>query len=160
MHIDRLKHILFEATRIKDSEPEPEDTTEQILRMFKPPRNDGLVYVDCEVFIIGVDPGKALEHRAELVGILKEFPSIKLLQSGPSYLQVGAALSDFGVKFEMKDTLALFALGQALGFWAVQTPKMVGAVGADARKMIENGHITITPGFDPRLIQPPQGDGS
>lgn len=157
MQVDRLKHILFEATRIKDSEPEPEDKTEQLLRLFRPPKEDGLIYVDCEAFIIGVDPSKALKYCAEVITLLKEFPSIKLLKSGPSYLQVGSALSEFGEKFEMKDTLALFALGHVMSFWTVQIPKMVGATGDKARKMIENGHITITPGFDPYVVQPPQG---
>lgn len=98
--------------------------------------------VDLSFLTIGVDRAAAEKHRAELVKIMQSYPSPERLQSGPSYIEVGAEIGDQGAAFQ------LFALGKVLGFWDVITPERLGLTGEAARSAAGAGYIMIT-GFDP-----------
>lgn len=104
---------------------------------------NGIEKVDCHFITIGVDKAKAETHKAELVGILKDWPSeawgspIPKLEEGPSYIHVGGVIGDQGAAFQ------LFALGKVLGFWEIITPGKLGITGEQANQMAGVGFVMV-----------------
>lgn len=99
---------------------------------------DELVPVDLHFITIGVDKVKAEAARAELIGILDEYPNSADLAGGPSYITVGGVIGDQGAAFQ------LFALGKVLGLWNIITPETFGMTGDEARHAAGSGYIMIT----------------
>ncbi len=106
--------------------------------------NDGIEKVDCHFITVGVDKAKAEAHKAELVAILKEWPSeawgspVPKLEEGPSYIHVGGVIGDQGAAFQ------LFALGKVLGLWDIVTPAKFGITGPEASQMAGNGFVMMS----------------
>jgi len=167
MNLDRLYKILAETTvqlrkgEVVTGTPElveefnnlgPDDQLQGggVLEIFAMPHESearpNVEKVDLSFLTIGVDKIAAEKNRAELVGIMKSYPSQDRLQSGPSYIEVGAEIGDQGAAFQ------LFALGKVLGFWDVITPERLGLSGEQARQMAGAGYIMIT-GFHPDAAQ-------
>ena len=145
MNVERLHEILAETTAQfrKGAEVEERGGVTHIYMM--PHERDaapGVEMVDMEFVQIGVNVSKAQAIKGELAGILRSYPDPARLAGGPSYIEVGAVLGDQGAAF------CLFALGKALGFWDVITPRFFGITGDEARAMAGQGFIMIT-GFDP-----------
>lgn len=103
-----------------------------------------LVKVDCHFVTVGVSMDKAEARRAELLDLLRAYPTPDRLAAGPSYIEVGGAIGDQGA------ALQLFALGSALKLWGVVTPESLGFSGDMARQMAGNGLVMIT-GFHDSL---------
>lgn len=100
--------------------------------------------VDCHFIVVGVNKAKALERKAELIEILRNWPDefqgfpIPRLGEELTYITVGAVVGSQGGAF------LLFALGQVLGFWKVLTPEIVlGTTGQVADLLAGRGYITI-----------------
>jgi len=113
-----------------------------VLEVFDmPPVNaapDDLFKVDMQFLVIGVDKVKAEARRADLIGILDDWPNPDELASGPSYIAAGATIGDQGAAF------CLFALGKALGLWDVITPATFGMTGTEAQQAAGGGFIMCT----------------
>lgn len=113
-----------------------------VLEVFAMPHeseiNPDIEKVDLEFLIIGVDKDKAEARKEELIRILDEYPSPEILESGPSYITVGADIGDQGAAFQ------LFALGKVLGLWDIITPATLGVTGEQAQQMAGSGFIMIT----------------
>lgn len=161
MNITRLYEILDETTAefrkggVFEGDPElvaqAEAGAEQlqgggVLHIYAMPHETdapaGLEMVDVEFEQIGVDKGKAEQRRADLIGLLNQYPDPAELAGGPSYITVGARIGGQSGAFR------LFALGKVLGIWDVITPAMWGATGAEARTLAGNGFVMIT-GYRP-----------
>ncbi len=99
--------------------------------------------VDLHFIVIGVDKAKAETRRAELVSILRDWPTeawgspVHKLEQGPSYIEVGAVVEDQGA------ALQLFALGEVLRLWTVITPAKLGITGPEANNMAGMGFVMI-----------------
>lgn len=106
---------------------------------------DHEVLVDLGLALVAVHRERVEAIREELLTLLRQFPRLNpghlpAFGEGPSYIEVGAILGD------QRTALALFAIGEALGFWQVVTPKkMLGDLVDDelAREMMGFGYITI-----------------
>lgn len=109
---------------------------------------DSIEKVDCHFIVIGVDKQKAEAHRAELLDLLKSWPTeawgapVPKLEEGPSYIHVGGVIDSQEAAFQ------LFALGQVLGLWRVVTPATLGITGNDANIMAGMGMVMIS-GYKP-----------
>lgn len=144
MDLTKLYEILAETTvqlRKGPEVTEHESKDLHVVEIFDMPHvseaTKGLVQVDVELLVIGVDPVKAAAHRDELIAILRDYPEPQELKDGPSYITVGARIGDQGAAF------CLFALGQVLGLWKVITPRMLGVTGEVARRAAGNGYVLI-----------------
>lgn len=94
-------------------------------------------YVDLEAARVAVNKEKAEAVRDEIKHILglypgTIYPQVASLEDGPSYIDVGAVLDSQQAAF------SLFALGEALGFWTIITPKRLLG---DAISSEESGHM-------------------
>lgn len=154
MDLDRLYKILDDTT---SQFRKGEEVTEhkvgdlQVTEIFAMPHESEAkvgVKVDMHFITILVDKEKAEKYKAELVQILKDWPSevwgqeIPKLEQGPSYIHVGGVIGDQGL------ALQLFALGKVLGLWKVITPKVFGITGSRADEMAGSGFIMID-GYKP-----------
>lgn len=107
--------------------------------------------VDLHFVTIGVDKAKAEALRAELIGILNDWPTeawghaVPALSRGPSYIHAGGVVGDQGA------ALCLFALGKALGLWNVITPETLGFKGEEAAQMAGAGFLMID-GYHPEQM--------
>lgn len=151
MDLNKLHHILRETTvqlRKGDEVEERRVGGVQVTEVYAMPHEsqapNGIVKVDCHFIVVGVDKAKAEAHKAELVALLKDWPSeawgspIPKLEEGPGYIHVGGAIGDQGAAFQ------LFALGQVLGLWQVITPEKLGITDpAEARQMAGSGFVMI-----------------
>lgn len=166
MNIERLHQILRDtATQFRKGEmiegtpalvgalktgAEIEELPGGVARVYDMPRiseieGDGIEKVDCHFIVIGVDKAKALEHKAELLSLLAEWPTeswgcpTRPLTEELNYIEVGGVIGDQGMAF------CLFALGQALRLWKVLTPEVVlGMTGPAADMLAGRGFITIS----------------
>jgi hypothetical protein len=145
MNLARLHTILDETTvqlRKGPQRTECKAGTVRVVEIFAMPHADeapsDLEKVDCHFVVVAVDKGKAEEHRAELIELLKTYPQPDVLAGGPSYIAVGAAIGDQGAAFQ------LFALGQVLGLWELITPTSLGFEGEFADEAAGRGFIMIT----------------
>ena len=86
---------------------------------------------------IAVHREKAKKYKEELVSVLKKLP--KPQRRGPvfSYMDVGAVIGSQGFAFR------LFALGEFLGLWRVETPQRLGFSGEKANRMCGLGGIGV-----------------
>jgi hypothetical protein len=96
------------------------------------------IKVDCHFLVVGVERMKAELHREEFRDLVKAMPDYSTLADGPSYIAVGGMLGSQSLAFRF------FALGQALGFWDVITPKRMGLTGPAADQMAGNGFVMMT----------------
>lgn len=103
-----------------------------------------LEQVDVHFEIVGVDKNRAEARRADLLGVLREWPDDRLA-AGPSYIEAGGVVGDQGV------ALRLYALGQVLGFWQVITPERLGMTGETAERAAGAGYVMVTGFRDPEL---------
>lgn len=114
-----------------------------VLEIFAMPESasvHGLEKVDVTFLEIGVDKAKAEANRAELLDLLRAWPTPGELERGPSYMAVGGTIGDQGAAFQ------LFALGQVLGVWTLITPATLGITDPEmAREVAGNGFIMVTP---------------
>lgn len=89
------------------------------------PPLDSILWVDCYLHKLAVDVALARAHRDEVVSILQEWPStadghkITPLSGLPTYVDMTHVL-------DKHHAFGLLALGQALGFWEVNTPLTYG----------------------------------
>lgn len=119
MDRSKLFEILTETTiPLRKGEAVEEHTTSSGLRVteiFMIPHETearpDLEKVDMELLIIGVDKDKAEHRKAELIAVLNDYPEPDQLASGPSYIEVGAAIGSQDAAFQ------LFALGKVLRLW-------------------------------------------
>jgi len=81
-----------------------------------------LRFVDCHFILVAVSMKKAMEHKDELKALLAGIGWLGKRQE-VSYIEAGGEIGDQGLAF------LLFALGEALSFWKVLTPRRV--LGAD-----------------------------
>lgn len=105
----------------------------------------GMEAVDMHFLIIGVDKAKAEARKADLIGILNDWPDPAELAGGPSYIAVGATVGDQGAAFQ------LFALGKVLGLWSIITPESFGMTGDEAARAAGSGYI-MTTGYRPTAV--------
>lgn len=131
MRIQRICEILNRGTiLLRDGEEESVDP--KVVNI-----------VDCNVTKVAVDKLTALQHRNEIIEILKQYPRPDQLSSGASYIDVGAVVGS------QETALKLFALGETAGLWKVVTPKQIrGIDDKKAKKMAGGGFVTIS-GFRP-----------
>lgn len=134
MNMEKLYEILTDSTvQLRTCDPFVEDEIKN---------EAGEKIFDCHFLKIGVDP-KALEkHKSEFIALMDDFPEPQVLQSGPSYIHVGAILGDQGAAFQM------FAFGEAAGLWEIITPAKLGISGPQANQMAGTGFVMIT-GYQP-----------
>lgn len=149
MDLDRLYKILDDTTsQLRKGEEVTEHKVGnlQVTEIFAMTHESEAkvgVKVDMHFITILVDKEKAEKYKAELVQILKDWPSevweqeIPKLEQGPSYIHVGGVLGDQGL------ALQLFALGKVLGLWKVITPKNLGITGSRADEIAGSGFIMI-----------------
>lgn len=152
MNTKLLYEILHETTvQLRKGPVIVEETVEDIDVVhfyFMPDESeapDHLIKVDLHFITIGVDLEKAENRRKEITEIIQSYPDQNSLSNGPSYITVGGELGDQGAAFQ------LFALGEALGFWKVITPKKLGLDGDFANEMAGAGYILID-GYEPEKI--------
>lgn len=145
MNLDRLYAILKDSTH--QLRKGPEVSTEQhgplhVTHVYLMPDQSEappeLEKVDCHFIVVGVDKGKAEQHKAELHAILKTYPQPDRLAKGVSYIEVGAEIGDQGA------ALCLFALGQVCGFWKVITPAVMGVTGPQADRLAGAGLVLFS----------------
>lgn len=109
---------------------------------------DHIKIIDVMAMQFAIDINRAKQYQAEIVEILADWPRegwgepVARLEEGPSYIAVGSVLG------EQRAAFLLFAVGQALGFWTVITPKTLGIEGDDATRLAGMGMIMID-GFHP-----------
>jgi len=145
VNLDKLYEILRETTiQLRKGEEIEErqignlHVTEVYAMPHEEEADNGLVKVDCQFIVVGVDKTKAEKSRDELIAILKTYPDPDRLAGGPSYIEVGAEIGDQGA------ALQLFALGQVLGLWRIITPKTLGIIGVQAEQMAGMGFVMIS----------------
>jgi hypothetical protein len=101
-------------------------------------KQDGSVeMVDCHFLVIGVHKEEAKKHEKELRFMLEEWPQDREV----SYLEAGAWCGSQDLAF------MLFAVGEVLGFWKVQTPdRMLGNTVPNELKdvLAGRGYITVS----------------
>lgn len=145
--IDRLTGIVARTTRLcRKGEVVTETTTPSGMRVvsidamplvaeFDDPAT---VLVDVHFAAVEVDKAEGEAARAELVEVLRAWPHPGMLESGPSYIVLGAAVGDQGL------ALCLMGLGKALGLWDVITPGSLGVTGEAADRMAGQGFVMTT----------------
>ena len=145
VNLDKLYEILRETTiQLRKGEEIEErqignlHVTEVYAMPHEEEADNGLVKVDCQFIVVGVDKTKAEKSRDELIAILKTYPDPDRLAGGPSYIEVGGEIDDQGA------ALQLFALGQVLGLWRIITPKTLGIIGVQAEQMAGMGFVMIS----------------
>jgi hypothetical protein len=132
----KLQRMLLE--RGKDRE-----VLRQLSENEVPRENERLV--DIGMTKVAVDQKQAESIADELKNMLGGFPRLNPRQmpafgEGPSYIEAGAILGS------QRTALVLFAVGEALDFWQVVTPKKMFGDAIDenlAREMMGMGYITI-----------------
>ncbi len=135
--LPRLYQLLFEEDRLRQLFDEEQPTAEEVL-------------VDMEIARLAINRARAAEIRDELKAILALYPGTFYpdatpLERGPSYTEVGAVVGS------QRTAFALFAMGEALGFWQILTPKKMFGPDFDdqlSREMMGMGYITID-GYHP-----------
>lgn len=107
--------------------------------------NSGQIMVDVHFMVVGIDPGRSVDVKDELLMLLRQdFPNI---DQGPSYISAGADLGS------QEMALRLYALGQTFGWWTVITPEAIGVTGEEAEQMAGLGFVYIM-GFNPNGVTP------
>lgn len=134
--IPRLDEILYDKYLVRGTREGDAGTENEVV-------------VDVGFELLAVDRIAAEPFKQELQDILALYPGtiypdLPPLAQGPSYIHVGGALGSQG------RALCLFALGEALDFWRVITPKrlfhdMAGddISDAEAREMAGRGLVMI-----------------
>lgn len=110
---------------------------------------DGVETIDIW-YEVALRTQKVYEHQAEMIELLKDWPSesyghpIPALGQEINYIIAGAVLGDQGFAF------MLFAFGKLLGWWVVMEPGILGLKKDDptAQKMAGVGLISIN-GYRP-----------
>lgn len=153
MNLSKLYKILADCTvQIRKGEIVTQETGVTTINMMPSAGEvrEGLVHVDLEFLIVGVDAAKAEFYRPDIIVLLNSYPQPKRLAGGPSYIEVGGVIGSQGAAFQ------LFALGQVLNLWKVITPASLGLKGAEARRMAGAGFI-MTDGYKPMFTCPTCG---
>ena len=131
MDIARISTILAECAGVVDENRQPIEGSE-LFNFF--------------VVAIPMNTSKVNEHAAEMVELLKEWPSESWGQPVPplgeeiSYLTAGAVLDD------QLRAFALFAFGKAAGWWDVMDPHTMLGLDYDdpqGRQMAGMGFVAI-----------------
>lgn len=142
LDLNRLYQILSKTTvQLRKGEEVVENKSGaiKVTEVFAMPHEkdaqDGIVKVDVEFMVIGVDRVMAMLHRGELAVLIPALLPIERIREGPSYIEVGAQIGDQGA------ALQLFALGQVLGFWKIITPAFLGLSGAEAHQFAGIGAL-------------------
>lgn len=93
--------------------------------------------IDVHFEVIGVDTKRALadDVPVRLTAMFENFPEQELLRGGPSYITLGGILGSQDI------AMRLFALGEALEFWKVITPEVLGMDGEEADKLAGSGMV-------------------
>ncbi len=99
------------------------------------------VIVDVHFMNIGIYMPEAERRKADLIAILRQFPSAReLFARGPSYITLGGFVGDQGA------ALSMMALGEALGLWKVITPASLGMeAGPNADAAAGGGYVMTSP---------------
>jgi len=87
---------------------------------------------------VPVITAEAKKHEKELRKLLLDYPEPERLASGPSYIEVGAAVGS------QRTAFILFAVGKVLRFWTVITPESLGIKELDASQLAGGGMIMIS----------------
>jgi hypothetical protein len=145
MNLTSLHQIIGETTQLLRKGPMVEQHEVGSLQVttldFMPHQDevasDGVEKCDMELVTVGVDKAKAETRKAELVALLNDWPFPNQLQTGPSYITIGATIGDQGA------ALCLMALGKVLGLWSVVGPATFGLTGQEARDAAGSGFLMI-----------------
>lgn len=95
---------------------------------------------DVHFVIVGVDPEEARQIEPELLQEMLSCPDMQTLLGGPSYIHAGGWLDS------QELALQLFGVGQALGWWKIQMPELMGFQGEEADKLARASFVHAVPG--------------
>jgi hypothetical protein len=114
----------------------------QVTEVYAMPHADEVDKNECEVInlcLVGVaiikDRARGIEEK--FIKYLKDYPDPTRFKSGPSYIEIGAAIGSQDLAFQM------IALGAYLKLWSVFTPLNVGVKGHDAINAARNGFVMM-----------------
>jgi hypothetical protein len=116
MNIEKIIGLLNKATRVLVKHELPGRTFAPLSQAQKAQTDPPIVDVFFAAVAI-VEP-HATACKSELARLLRDYPGG--IERGPSYVEVGGHLGD------QKLALALFGLGEHLGFWRVLLPERLG----------------------------------
>lgn len=146
MDTERLYNIIEETTVQLRKGPVVEERdvgAAHVTEVWAMPHESTLVdeayaKVDVSFMVVAVHREQAEARKAELVEVLKGYPSLSRLLEGPSYIEVGAEVGSQEI------ALRLYALGEVLGFWEVVTPERIGVQGEEARALAGRGFVMVS----------------
>lgn len=88
-----------------------------------------------DLHFIEVEVHDAEGREEEFVRLMDAYPEPERLWAGPSYIETGAVLGD------QETALRLYALGEALGYWKIITPGLLGMTGKHADELAGRGMV-------------------
>ncbi len=94
---------------------------------------------DMLIFQVGIMP-IADEVKADFIEALRAYPDMGRLAGGPSYIELGAVLSEYDDQAQQV-AIQMIALGDYYDVWKAVTPVTLGMAREGAAKMVRSGFI-------------------